>query len=881
MKKSIIKNISLGIACLLGVGGVVAAASAFKVDKPFEVAQADDYIQFINRIWLEEEKEVKSMQGYIDTYTPVTSTTTSWTNEKWYVVNTDVTISSYITVTGDVHIIICDGYTLTAQKGIYVADGNTLSIYDQAGGTGAIVATGEDNASGIGGRYASSCNDVAGTINIYGGHINADGGNQSAGIGGSWSSTKHVNGGTVNIYSGVITATGNASGLLNGTAGIGGGQRGEGGLINIYGGTVEATGGTGAAGIGGGDCVGATGSSGCNGGTINIHGGTVTATAGGDAAAIGGGTNGNGGTINISGGTVTANARLYASFYGAGIGGGRDASGGTVTISGGKVTAIGGSYAKGIGAGRNNDENGELTVTNSSLKVYGGDDSTSMEEQNNYATTRWRYMEVKSPHTHEWSYAVNGSSLTAVCSGSGICPETEDLTLTISAQNYTYDGTAKTASVTSSLNPVAYPTTPTIEYYKGSQKVASCIDAGDYEARVTVGSATAIKAFSIAKANPTGYDIPTGLTATYGQILSDVTLPTNWAWKTPTDKVGNAGNREHIAIYTPENTNYNSAEETLTIEVAKVNPTYVVPTGMEAPYDVALSTVGLPEGFSWMDGTQKTSTWGENTFKAKYTPSDTSNYNVVENIDIKVNVKWILIDPTQEHVNVEINGVDDKFTVDITIKVEIKTEISVDQKRTDYANLANESFVNKNEDIAAIYGVKLIRTTNGVEEEIQPSDIKEGTKIIVSMDVPTELVGKDFRLLHIHNIDDINEVTNYALSKDGKTLMVEVDRLSEFAFIIATDTDNGFDYSIGLPGWALALIIIGSILLLGILALLILSIFFPVYYIDYSKKEVRRAIYIRTKDEMVLMINTRCQKVRRNETDVYKKKSDALKALNK
>ena len=47
MKKSIIKNISLGIACLLGVGGVVAAASTLSNNKPFEVAQADGNIQFI------------------------------------------------------------------------------------------------------------------------------------------------------------------------------------------------------------------------------------------------------------------------------------------------------------------------------------------------------------------------------------------------------------------------------------------------------------------------------------------------------------------------------------------------------------------------------------------------------------------------------------------------------------------------------------------------------------------------------------------------------------------------------------------------------------------------------------------------------------------
>ena len=142
---------------------------------------------------------------------------------------------------------------------------------------------------------------------------------------------------------------------------------------------------------------------------------------------------------------------------------------------------------------------------------------------------------------------------------------------------------------------------------------------------------------------------------------------------------------------------------------------------------------------------QKTSTWGENNFKAKYTPSDTVNYNIVENIDIKVNVKWILVDPTQDDVTVTINDGDEGFDVNISVKIEIKTEVSVDEKKSKYSSLAN-GYVNPDEDIAAIYDVKLIRTVGGVEQEIQPSDIKPGTKVTISMVLPDELVGKNFRL---------------------------------------------------------------------------------------------------------------------------------------
>ena len=314
------------------------------------------------------------------------------------------------------------------------------------------------------------------------------------------------------------------------------------------------------------------------------------------------------------------------------------------------------------------------------------------------------------------------------------------------------------------------------------------------------------------KADP-AYTAPTGLQATYGDLLSSVTLTNGWTWKTVTNTVGNVGEREHIAIFTPEDTtNFNTIEESLTITVAKANPTYTVPTNIEAPYGATLSIVVLPEGFTWMDGTQKVDNWEANTFKAKYTPTDTANYNVIENIDVQVVIKWIIVDPDQDTVNVEIDDGETNFDVSITVKVEVKTELSVEAKQTNYANLA-KGFVAKDEDISAIYGVKLIRTTNGVEEEIQPSDIKEGQKIKISMAIPEALQGKEFRLLHIHSAEDISEVSkeHYAISANGKTLIIETDKLSEFAFVSKTDkADNGFIYdepSSGFKYWWIIVVV--------------------------------------------------------------------------
>jgi len=1056
----------------------------------------------------------------------------------WYVANSNITIPTRITVTGEVHLILCDGCILTANDGISVNEGNTLNLYAQSEGenAGKLIANTPNGVcyyAVIGGDL----NCAAGTINIHGGNIEArtSGDGYGAAIGGGHNGAA----GNITIHGGDITAASYYAAAIGGGAyytaadgnitinggtinaqcygygaGIGGGDQGPSGNIVINGGDITATANLGGAGIGGGEQGAAT--------TIIINNGSITAN-GGYGAGIGGGSYAAGGDITINGGTLSARSRYYGagigggnnaaggnivikngniSAYGgngggdysdtaAGIGGGYNGAGANVTIYDGYITATGGMGSVGIGAGKNNTNHGTLNIVDETkLSVYGSNTYKYFPpiEKVNNDYERLTYMRVKYPHAHIWSYVADGNVITATCSAEDCYVLEEARTLTLVAEDLVFDGTAKSISFASGYSAEAFAAL-TISYYKGGVEVEECINVGTYEARVTIGGATATKEFTIAQATPTP-DIPAGLAATYGDALSSVALPSGWAWKNPEDSVGNAGSREHNAIYTPTDPNYKSVELTITVSVSQATPTPEVPTGLvatygdalssvalpanwsweapndevgdvgdrthvaiytptdpnykaveaniiisvaqaaptpevptglvatygdklssvalpanwawkaptdevgdvgdrthvaiytptdpnykpveltltvsvaqaaatpevptglvatygdklssvalpanwswkapndevgdvgdrthvaiytptdpnykaveaniiisvgqatptpdiptglaatygdelssvalpsgwawknpedlvgnagnrehiaiytpadpnykaveiiltvavdkanpsvptldtiEAPCGVALSTIGLPEGFSWMDGEQITTTLGKNTFKAKYTPADQDNYNVIENIDVKVNVKWTLADPTQGDVNVTINGDNEVYTADISVKVEVKGEVTVEEKRNEYASLATEGFVNPNEDISAIYGVKLIRTTNGVEEEIQPSDIEPGTKITVTMAIPEELVGKDFRLLHIYNGDDITEVTDYVISEDGKTLTIEVDRLSEFAFIGATDKDNGFIYN-STPVWAVILLIISSIILLA------------------------------------------------------------------
>ena len=287
---------SKSLACLLCLALLVGMLPVAALAEDNPPAPANDGIQLL--------ADTATDISYIDangvtqtcnSATVVIADDTTWGNDNnagWYVVNSNVTISERVTVTGKVHLILADGYTLNATKGITVTGSNSLTIYGQSGGTGKLTAKGDQLQAGIGGNNGQS----GGAITINGGTVNATGGNWAAGIGGGYNGA----GGTITINGGTVTAEG-VGNRLGGGAGIGGGIYGTGGAITINDGTVNATGGYDSAGIGGG-CKGAGGDQ------IVINGGTVKATSGqGSGVALGAGRDKEGGKVTINGGTVYVN----------------------------------------------------------------------------------------------------------------------------------------------------------------------------------------------------------------------------------------------------------------------------------------------------------------------------------------------------------------------------------------------------------------------------------------------------------------------------------------------------------------------------------------------------------------------------------------------
>ena len=246
--------------------------------------------------------------------TTMTSTTTSWTGG-WYMLYDDVTIADRISVSGTVNLILGNGATLTASKGITVGSSATLNIYaqsDDEATMGALVATAAANSNNaaIGGVN----NTNFGTIVINGGKITATtNSNSGAAIGGGYGST----GGNITINGGIVSAT---AGDYSNSAGIGGGNNGYVASVTLNGGIITATGDTqfGGAGIG----TGAYADSGTM--TVTIGSGVkkIVATRGSGSDCIGKGTSAST-TVNVvfkNGNTTVTGDDKDAVFYDTGEG---------------------------------------------------------------------------------------------------------------------------------------------------------------------------------------------------------------------------------------------------------------------------------------------------------------------------------------------------------------------------------------------------------------------------------------------------------------------------------------------------------------------------------------------------------------------------------
>ena len=137
--------------------------------------------------------------------------------------------------------------------------------------------------------------------------------------------------------------------------------------------------------------------------------------------------------------------------------------------------------------------------------------------------------------------------------------------VTFEGGSFTYDGQTHSIVISGDL-----PTGVTVTYEGNGKENAGTYTvtakfAGDYDNYEVISDMMAV--LIINKAMPV-YTKPENLTICVEHTLADVILPEGWTWEDGTLSVGEAGEKQFKAIFTPEDTsNYNTVEESVIVTV--------------------------------------------------------------------------------------------------------------------------------------------------------------------------------------------------------------------------------------------------------------------------------------------------------------------------
>ncbi len=99
----------------------------------------------------------------------------------------------------------------------------------------------------------------------------------------------------------------------------------------------------------------------------------------------------------------------------------------------------------------------------------------------------------------------------------------------------------------------------------------------------------------------------------------------------------NAGT--YRVLYRVERNGYKPYNGSASVAITKAVPTYTKPSGLKGSSGQTLGSVKLPAGFSWeTSATTRLYQEGKHTYRVKYVPSDTKNYQEVPGIEVEVTV---------------------------------------------------------------------------------------------------------------------------------------------------------------------------------------------------------------------------------------------------
>ena len=222
-------------------------------------------------------------------------------------------------------------------------------------------------------------------------------------------------------------------------------------------------------------------------------------------------------------------------------------------------------------------------------------------------------------------------------------------------ETFTYDGNPKKPTGTISVNDGTVNVDDLEVLYEGTgsttySKATAPTNAGTYTVTYKVPDTNAnytgtfSVAFTIKKAQLEKVTlVENTFEYTGDEIVSDGSnFDSNKMNVSGDIKATNVGNYS-ITVFLKDKDNYEwkdgtTADLVLNWSITQATPDYTVPTDLTGVKGETLNDVTLPGRFTWNDPSTVL-TAGTHTYKAKYTPVDTTNYKTITNIDIEVYVK--------------------------------------------------------------------------------------------------------------------------------------------------------------------------------------------------------------------------------------------------
>ena len=226
------------------------------------------------------------------------------------------------------------------------------------------------------------------------------------------------------------------------------------------------------------------------------------------------------------------------------------------------------------------------------------------------------------------------------------------------------------------------------------------------------------------------------------------------------------------------------------IKVVKGTPKYTVPTKLKAELNQNLYDIELPEGFEWTSSNETFTEKGNKTFKAKYTPTDTNNYKIVEDIEITIQVLGRVL----KYTATDYTGIYDakEHTIDIKVEAEnYQIKYSLDNKEFNLNELPKFTEVGEYdlyykitaENYDEITGNNKIKIY-GIEKINESINIKNNLMIIETntLDYLTKNINIYAEKKLIKHLDIDKKETDSNIIKTGEYLVININEEKDFEY---------------------------------------------------------------------------------------------------